>query len=113
MNKKELLKHVGCVEQIGGIRDFTINDGKAKGNLLIYNEPMNRYPQIIQIFRDDTGELIYQSGAIPVGARLDEAKLDVNLKAGIYNCTAHFNQIDENGNMLGKACAKIIVYVLE
>jgi len=31
MNKKELLKHVGCVEQIGGIRDFTINDGKAKG----------------------------------------------------------------------------------
>ena len=89
------------------------NDGKAKGNLLIYNEPMNRYPQVVQIFRDDTGELIYQSGAIPVGARLDEAKLDVNLKAGIYNCTAHFNQIDENGNMLGKACAKIIVYVLE
>lgn len=31
MNKKELLKHVGCVEQIGGIRDFTFNDGKAKG----------------------------------------------------------------------------------
>jgi len=31
MNKKELLKHVGSVEQIGGIRDFTINDGKAKG----------------------------------------------------------------------------------
>jgi len=31
MNKKELLKHVGSVKQIGGIRDFTINDGKAKG----------------------------------------------------------------------------------
>jgi len=31
MNKKELLKHVGSVEQIGGIRDFTFNDGKAKG----------------------------------------------------------------------------------
>ncbi len=31
MNKKELLKHIGSVEQIGGIRDFTINDGKAKG----------------------------------------------------------------------------------
>ncbi len=31
MTKKELLKHIGSVEQIGGIRDFTFNDGKAKG----------------------------------------------------------------------------------
>lgn len=31
MNRQELLKHVGSVEQIGGIRDFTFNDGKSKG----------------------------------------------------------------------------------
>lgn len=31
MTKKELLKHIGSVEQIGGIRDFVLNDGKAKG----------------------------------------------------------------------------------
>ena len=31
MNKQELLRYVGCVEQIGGIRDVTFNDGKAKG----------------------------------------------------------------------------------
>ena len=31
MNRKELLKRVGSVEQIGGIRDYTFNDGKAKG----------------------------------------------------------------------------------
>ena len=31
MNKQELLKHIGCVEQIGGIRDFTYNEGRAKG----------------------------------------------------------------------------------
>ncbi len=31
MNKKELLKRVGSIEQIGGIRDYTFNDGKAKG----------------------------------------------------------------------------------
>lgn len=88
-------------------------NGKAKGNLLIVNETINKYPQVVQIYRDDTGELIYESGAIPVGARIDESKLSVNLDAGVYNCTAHFNQIDENGTLLGKACAKIIVYVLE
>ncbi len=31
MNKNELLKLVGSVEQIGGIRDYKFNDGKAKG----------------------------------------------------------------------------------
>ncbi len=31
MNKIELLKSVGSVEQIGGVRDFTFNDGKNKG----------------------------------------------------------------------------------
>jgi len=31
MKKQELLKHIGSVEQIGGIKDFTFNDGKAKG----------------------------------------------------------------------------------
>lgn len=31
MNKQELLRHIGSVEQIGGIRSFTFNDGKAKG----------------------------------------------------------------------------------
>lgn len=31
MNKEQLLRRVGCVEQIGGIKDYTYNDGKAKG----------------------------------------------------------------------------------
>lgn len=31
MKKQELLKHIGSVEQIGGIKDYTFNDGKAKG----------------------------------------------------------------------------------
>ena len=31
MTKQEILKRVGSVEQIGGIRDFIYNDGKAKG----------------------------------------------------------------------------------
>ncbi len=31
MKKQELLKHVGSVSQVGGVRDFTFNDGKMKG----------------------------------------------------------------------------------
>lgn len=31
MTKQELLQRIGSVEQIGGIRDFTFNDGRSKG----------------------------------------------------------------------------------
>ena len=31
MNKLELLKRIGSIEQIGGIRDITYNEGRAKG----------------------------------------------------------------------------------
>lgn len=31
MNKIELLKHIGSIEQIGGIRDITYNSGREKG----------------------------------------------------------------------------------
>ena len=31
MKKAEILKRVGSIEQIGGVRDFVFNDGKAKG----------------------------------------------------------------------------------
>ncbi|MBE7051102.1 MAG: DUF4432 family protein [Ruminococcaceae bacterium] len=31
MNREELLKVIGSVEQIGGVRDFVFNDGRAKG----------------------------------------------------------------------------------
>ena len=88
------------------------DNGTSGGNVLITNASFNKYPQVVEIYRDDTGELIYRSGAIPVGARIDTAKLIVDLPRGVYECTAHFNQIAEDGTLLGKACAKIQIYVL-
>ena len=87
-------------------------DGTSPGNLLITNEDINLYPQVVEIYRDDTGELIYRSGAIPVGARIDKAMLMTPLTKGVYDCTAHFNQISQEGTLLGKACAKIQIYIL-
>ena len=88
------------------------DNGTSGGNVLITNASFNKYPQVVEIYRDDTGELIYRSGVIPVGARIDTAKLIVDLPRGAYECTAHFNQISEDGTLLGKACARIQIYVL-
>ena len=46
-------------------------DGSSEGNLMLVNESINNYPQKVQIVRNDTGEQIYESNAIPVGRRLN------------------------------------------
>lgn len=101
-----------------GMMNITMNpspvfaDGESEGDLRIENKAMNHYPQVVEIFRDDTGEMLYQSGAIPVGSNLEKAKLSVDLEAGEYNCTAYFNAIDQKtGALIGKAGAKIKITV--
>ena len=87
-------------------------NGAADGNLLIVNEEINRHPQVVEIYRDDTDELIYRSGVIPVGSKIEKGKLNVDLPAGQYACTAYFNSVDENtGELLGKAGAAIEITV--
>lgn len=89
-------------------------DGTSKGSLMIVNEEVNNYPQVVEISRDDTGELIYKSGAIPVGSKIESAKLSVDLDPGTYKCTALFYNVDpDTGDYLGCAGAVVTVTVLE
>lgn len=87
-------------------------NGESEGNLLIMNEKINRYPQVIEIYRRDTGELIYRSGLLAVGSRIDTAKLDVDLPAGTYPCIAYFNAVNpDTGALKGKAGAEIVITI--
>ena len=85
--------------------------GTEKGNLLIVNSERNNYPQIVYIVRKDTGEEIYRSGGIPVGSKIEYAALDVNLPAGVYDCVAYFNNVDETGAILGTAGAEVSITI--
>ena len=87
------------------------DDGTSKGNLMIVNETINRYPQKVQIIRNDTDEVIYTSGAIAVGSKIEAAALDVDLDAGTYECTALFHNLDNSGNIIGSAGAIITITI--
>ncbi len=53
-------------------------------------------------------------GAVPVGSKIEKAKLTVDLPAGEYDCTALFYNVDpETGSYLGCAGAIINITVLE
>ena len=86
--------------------------GTAEGNLMLVNESINNYPQKVQIVRNDTGEQIYESGAIAVGSKIERARLDVVLPAGTYECTAYFHNLDpESGAIIGTAGAIITITI--
>ena len=87
-------------------------NGTAEGNVMIVNESINNYPQKVQIIRNDTGEQIYESNAIPVGSKIERATLDVTLPAGTYECTAYFHNLDpETGDIIGTAGAIITITI--
>lgn len=91
----------------------TFYDGSSKGNLLIVNENSNNYPQIVQIYENATGRLLYESGLIPVGQTVKQSRLATLLPAGEYHCTACFHNIDPgSGRSLGMAAALIQINVL-
>ena len=87
-------------------------DGKAEGNVMIVNESINNYPQQVEFIRNDTGEQIYQSKAIPVGSKIERAALDVELPAGTYECTAMFHNLNPvSGEIIGTAGAIINITI--
>ena len=87
-------------------------DGASEGSLMLVNESINNYPQMVQIVRNDTGEQIYESGAIAVGSKIERARLDVVLPAGTYECTAYFHNLDpETGDIIGTAGAIITITI--
>ena len=87
-------------------------NGVSEGNVMIVNESINNYPQKVQIVRNDTGEQIYESNAIPVSSKIERAMLDVTLPAGTYECTAYFHNLDpESGEIIGTAGAIITITI--
>ena len=87
-------------------------NGASEGNVMIVNEAINNYPQKVQIIRNDTGEQIFQSKAIPVGSKIERAALDVGLPAGTYECTAMFHNLDPvSGEIIGTAGAIINITI--
>lgn len=81
------------------------------GNLLITNSDVNNYPQIVEIY-DENGELIYQSGLIEVGSKVETGSLLVDIATGEHACIATFNAVNPTtGELAGRANVNIVVTV--
>ena len=103
-----------------GMLAFSINatpfmkNGTSTANLLIENPLGNGKRFTITIQRNDTEEVIYQSGYLDPEQYIDDVPLDVVLPKGEYPCTAYFDAYRIEDNVyIGRAGAEIKLYVLE
>ncbi len=96
---------------IASVIDFP--DGTSEGEVKIENVPGNHYLMQVDITRNDNGELIYSSGILDPNHHIQRAKLDKDLDAGSYECTALFHALDpETEEPIGQAAAIVTVNVL-
>lgn len=72
----------------------TFEDGTGEGNLNIVNPASNSVYLEVEITLDDTGEVIYNSGAMPPNSYIDNDKLSTVLEKGEYDATASVHAYD-------------------
>lgn len=101
-----------------GMLTFSINatpsfpSGAEPGNLMIENAEVNNNRFTVAIYRNDTGEKVYQSGTLDPGQYIESAPLDVDLDQGEYECTAQFSTYKLSDNTpIGQAAAEVTLYV--
>ena len=87
-------------------------DRTAEGDVRIENVPSNHYLMQVKVVRDDTGEAVYRTGMIEPNHHIQRARLDVDLDAGSYPCTAVFYAYEpDTEEPVGQAAAKMTVVV--
>lgn len=76
--------------------EWTFPDGASEStNAILGNSLNNKKPIRCEVVLEDTQEVLFRTGAIPVGAELPPFKLDVDLDAGTYNAVCNIYLLDE------------------
>lgn len=96
--------------QINSKIEMSSSKGDAK--VLIGNPPNNTYDFHVEIFLDETKELLYKSGKIPPNHHVENIKLEKSLSKGTHTATAYFNIYDKSGEkVVGKSAAGLNIIV--
>lgn len=91
---------------------ITFPDGNSEGEMRIENSPANHYLMQVDITRNDNGEIIYSSEPIEPNYHIQYGKLNQDLPAGNYACTATFYALNmDTREVEGQAAANVVVVV--
>lgn len=85
--------------------------GESMANVDIVNEAISRHPQVVEIYLKETGELIYQSGIIPIGYGIEKIEFNQVLDVGDHVFIARIYNVDYDGKALGYFEAEGVISV--
>lgn len=76
--------------------EWTFSDGKSETkDAVLGNSPNNTKPIRCEVVLEDTEEVVFHTGVIPVGVQLSPFKLDVDLDMGRYDAVCMVYLLDE------------------
>lgn len=98
---------------------FSINtspvfeNGGSEGNLMLENPANNAKLIVVELYLNETEELIYQTKALPAGSYIENARLDKLLEPGEYPATAYFKAYREDDHTyIGQVGAALTLRIL-
>jgi hypothetical protein len=91
---------------------WTFPDGNSNStDALVENDRENETAFYFDVVEDSTGEVVYSSPILELGAKLGGFKLDKPLDAGEYNCTMTYHLVDEDQKELTTATVGVTIIV--
>lgn len=100
-NYKQIMEEMGDKVSEGYFETYmnnqwTFADGTSESkDAILGNSPNNAKSIRCEVVLDDTGEKVFSTDVIPVGAELPPFKLDIDLDAGTYEATCNVFLLDE------------------
>lgn len=77
--------------------DWTFPDGNSEStDAVLGNSPNNIKPIRCELLLDETGEKLFETNVLPVGALVSSIKLNKSLDAGTYDATCMIYLMNEN-----------------
>jgi hypothetical protein len=90
--------------------DFT-RWNRASSNAFVENHASNTKTVYFDVTLDATGELVYSSPFIPVGAALKGFALDAQIPAGNHTATVTYHLVDENYENITTASVAVLLRI--
>lgn len=93
---------------------MVFQNGREAGTMYIANPESNSLNMIVDIYLDDTNELIYKSGVLKPGDYIEKDSLRVFLEEGVYSATASISAVAPNtSDVVGEIELDLLIYILE
>lgn len=100
---------------IGIAAEPIFEENGKKGRIGIENIEANRYSFQVTLTRDETGDVLYESGIIDPGYYIEYVELEKTLPAGDYPATAVFStySLDESEDKIAETRVKLTLHVMD